>query len=184
MSNSYLFQREPHWLNFTNLARQNISSDVQSWLSEPESLTQRLRNQWQNVSVQVLFEKQQTPFLTEWRILKLPQQRYSLVREVILLSNQMPLILARTVIPSQTLKIAQGNLARLGSRPLGEILFSAPSLARHPQGIALINPNQWQNALQNRLQINAPLWGRRTQYSIFNQPMLVSEFFLPSLFKQ
>ncbi len=178
MSHSRLFQHEPHWLSANHVLLKTLPYDLQSWLSEPESLTQRLRNQFENISVQVLVEKQQTPFLTEWRILHLPEQRYCLVREVVLLSNQTPLILARTVIPAKTLKITQGNLARLGARPLGEILFSAPSLERKPLGITRIEPNQWANDLQ----ITAPLWGRRTQYSICGQPMLVSEFFLPSLF--
>lgn len=178
MTHSRLFQHEPRWLSANHSVCRALPRDLQSWLSEPESLTQRLRNQFENISVQVLFEKQQTPFLTERRILNVPEQRVCLVREVVLLSNQTPLILARTVIPAKTLKITQGNLARLGTRPLGEVLFSAPSLEREPLGITRIEQHLWANDLQ----ITSPLWGRRTQYSICGQPMLVSEFFLPSLF--
>lgn len=177
---SRLFESEPKWIFSSHSIRKNLPPDLKSWLNESESLTQRLRNQFENIRVQVLFEKQETPFLTERRMLNLLEQRYCLVREVILLSNQTPLILARTVIPAETLKIAQGNLARLGSRPLGEILFSAPSLERLSLGMARIEPNQW----AMNLGISATLWGRRTQYSIYKQPMLVSEFFLPSLFEQ
>ncbi|MDD5227936.1 MAG: chorismate lyase [Methylococcales bacterium] len=178
MTHSFLFQREPRWLQTNHVIRKTLPLHLQSWLNESESLTQRLRNQFENITVHVLFERQKSPFLTERRLLKQTEQRYCLVREVVLLSNQTPLILARTVIPEKTLKITQGNLARLGTRPLGEILFSAPSLERKPLGIALIKPNQWVSSLQ----ISTPLWGRRTQYSIYGQPMLVSEFFLPSLF--
>lgn len=180
----YLFQREPHWRNLNQLQRQNLPSELQSWLQEPHSLTQRLRDKWENVSVQVLFESQCVPFLTERHILKLPAQRYCLVREVLLLSNQTPLILARTVIPARTLKVAQGNLARLGNRPLGELLFSAPSLQRKPLGIVKIELHLWTNALQQILPIFTPLWGRRTEYRVTGQPMIVSEFFLPSLFEK
>ncbi len=175
---SRLFESEPKWIFSSHSIRQNLPSDLNSWLNESESLTQRLRNQFENIRVQVLFEKQETPFLTEWRTLNLPEKRHCLVREVVLLSNQMPLILARTVIPAKTLKITQGNLARLGSRPLGEILFSTPSLERESCGIVKIEPMLWATDFD----IIAPLWGRRTQYSICKQPMLVSEFFLPSLF--
>ena len=175
---SRLFESEPKWIFSSHSIRQNLPSDLNSWLNESESLTQRLRNQFENIRVQVLFEKQETPFLTEWRTLNLPEKRYCLVREVVLLSNKMPLILARTVIPAKTLKITQGNLARLGSRPLGEILFSTPSLERESCGIVKIEPMLWTTDFD----IIAPLWGRRTQYSICKQPMLVSEFFLPSLF--
>ncbi len=174
---SRLFQTEPKWI-LPTLVRKKLPNDLNSWLFESESLTQRLRNQFENIHVQVLFEKKKSPFLTEQRILNLPEQRYSLVREVVLLSNQTPLILARTIIPEKTLKISQGNLARLGSRPLGEILFSAPSLKRESFGIAKIELDLW---LTN-FEIKNSLWGRRTKYSICGQPMLVSEFFLPNLF--
>jgi chorismate--pyruvate lyase len=173
---SRLFQFEPKWLSSSFC--QHFSPDLKSWLFESESLTQRLRNQFENVRVQVLCEQQQTPFLTERQILNSSEQRYCLIREVILLSNQTPLILARTVIPAQTLKISHGNLARLGSRPLGEILFSTPSLQREFYGLAKIESSQWQTDFT----ITESLWGRRTKYSIQRQPMLVSEFFLPSLF--
>lgn len=175
---SRLFESEPKWIFSSHSICKNLPSDLNSWLNESESLTQRLRNQFENIRVQVLFEKQETPFLTEWQTLNLPEKRYCLVREVVLLSNQTPLILARTVIPAKTLKITQGNLARLGSRPLGEILFSAPSLERESYGITKVEPTLWATDFD----IITPLWGRRTQYSICKQPMLVSEFFLPSLF--
>ncbi len=178
MSLSQLFQQEPRWFQTNHVIGKTLPHDLQSWLRESKSLTQRLRNQWQTVHVNVLFESQQIPFLTERRILRIPEHRYSLVREVILLSNQMPLILARTVIPEKTLKITQGNLARLGTRPLGEILFSAPSLERKVSGITRIEPNQWKSDLH----FTTAIWGRRTQYSICGESMLVSEFFLPSLF--
>ncbi len=175
---SRLFESEPKWIVSPTSIFKNFPSDLKSWLNESQSLTQRLRNQFENIRVKVLFERQETPFLTERQMLNVPEQRYCLVREVVLLSNQTPLILARTVIPTKTLKITQGNLARLGSRPLGEILFSTPSLERESCGIVKIEPNLWATDLE----IKMPLWGRRTQYSICKQPMLVSEFFLPSLF--
>lgn len=175
---SRLFEFEPKWISSPDYRFKKLPRDLQSWLFESNSLTQRLRNQFENVRVQVLFEQQETPFLTERKILNLPEQRYCLVREVILLSNQTPLILARTIIPAKTLKMSHGNLARLGSRPLGEILFSASTLKREFSGLTKIEFNQW----ATNLNIMQSLWGRRTKYSICNQPMLVSEFFLPSLF--
>ncbi|MEI7796467.1 MAG: chorismate lyase [Methylococcaceae bacterium] len=178
MTHSRLFQYEPRWIPTHSAIRKMLPRALQSWLCESKSLTQRLRNQWENISVRVLFEQQQPPFLNERRMLKQPEHRICLVREVILLSNQTPLILARTVIPEKTLNIAQGNLARLGTRPLGEILFSAPSLERKPLGIVRIEPSLWTNEFEP----SERLWGRCTQYSIGGQPMLVSEFFLPSLF--
>ncbi len=174
---SRLFQFEPKWIT-PYFQRKNLPLELQSWLYESTSLTQRLRNQFENVHIQVLFEKRQTPFLTEKKILNLPESQYAWVREVILLSNQTPLILARTVIPNKTLKMTHENLAQLGSRPLGEILFSAPSLKREFAGISQIPTDFW----TKKFEISTALWGRRTKYSICNQSLLVSEFFLPSLY--
>lgn len=174
---SRLFQFEPKWIT-PYFERKNLPFELQSWLYESKSLTQRLRNQFENIQVEVLFEKREVPFLTEQRILNLHTHRSAWVREVILSSNQTPLILARTIIPDKTLKISHGNLAHLGSRPLGEILFSAANLKRELAGITKIKPNLWATDFE----IKTFLWGRRTKYSVCNQPLLVSEFFLPHLY--
>jgi chorismate--pyruvate lyase len=149
-------------------------------LHEDTSLTQRLRDEWGMVSVKVLFECWQVPFLSERKRLQLPENRLCLVREVVLVSGNTPLIMARTIIPQATLMATHGNLAKLGTRPLGEILFSSPSLERQWLGVSHILPDNLKLA-QCPVLVDQPLWGRLTRYSIKKQPMLVSEFFLPSL---
>ncbi len=183
MPQSYLFQREPRWIAPTPVRYKHLPCRLQSWLHEKTSLTQRLRDEWGVVSVQVLFECWQAPFLSERQKLQVPENRLCLVREVVLLSHHTPLILARTVIPRATLLATQGNLARLGTRPLGEILFSSTSLQRQWLDIAQISPEKWKCASSSFF-IEAPVWGRRTRYSINKHPMLVSEFFLPSLLEK
>ena len=180
MPQSYLFQRDPRWMPPTPARCKVLPPTLQSWLHEKTSLTQRLRDEWGAVSVQVLFECWQVPFLSERRRLQLPENRLCLVREVVLLSGNTPLILARTIIPRETLMATHGNLARLGTRPLGEILFSSPSLERQWLDVSHLLPDNWKLA-QSPFSVEKPLWGRLTRYSIKKRPMLVSEFFLPSL---
>jgi chorismate--pyruvate lyase len=95
--------------------------------------------------------------------------------------NGRPLLLARTIIPEETIKVAHRNLAHLGTRPLGEVIFSYPDLERVTMDLTLITPVTWTENAQKKANIIQPIWGRRTVYAIQKRPMLVSEFFLPEI---
>jgi chorismate--pyruvate lyase len=179
---SFLFNREPLWLENRQGLRHKLPGNVQSWTYESDSLTQRLRNYYGDaVAVKILLQRWNIPFLSERRLLKLSEHNYSLTREVLLHVNGKPLILARTIIPVTTIKAAKSNLSRLGNRPLGEIIFSYPKLERMAMDIALINPPTWTQSALAEAGIDQPIWGRRTVYAIAHKQMLVSEFFLPEV---
>jgi chorismate--pyruvate lyase len=178
---SVLFNQEPLWKESRLGSRHQLPESVQSWTYETGSLTQRLRSVYGNsVTVKVLFQHWRVPFLTERRVLKLPEHRWCLTREVLLHANGKPLILARTIIPAATIKIA-GSLAHLGTRPLGEVIFAYPKLERIAMDMTLIKPADWTNNALTTARIEQPLWGRRTIYAIKQRQMLVSEFFLPEI---
>jgi chorismate--pyruvate lyase len=179
---SLLFNCEPLWQENRQGLRHKIPENVQSWIYESDSLTQRLRNYYgAGVAVNVLLQCWKTPFLSERRLLKLPEHQYSLIREVLLHVNGKPLILARTIIPATTVKTAKSNLSKLGSRPLGEIIFSYPKLERVAMDITLMTSSIWTPSALVAASIKQPIWGRRTVYAIAHQQMLVSEFFLPEV---
>lgn len=185
-SKSFLFNREPVWVENRCGTRHTLPGNVQSWVYEPGSLTQRLRNYYGDaVGVNVLLQQWNTPFLTERKLLKLHESKYSLIREVLLHADGKPLILARTVISPKTVKVAKSNLAHLGSRPLGEVIFSYPKLERIEMDVTLINSSPveqrpvWTQSAVDKASIDQPMWGRRTVYEIAQRQMLVSEFFLP-----
>jgi chorismate--pyruvate lyase len=181
-SKSFLFNCEPTWVENRSGTRHTLPENVQSWTYEPGSLTQRLRDYYGDaIGVKVLLQQWNTPFLTERRLLKLRENRYSLIREVLLHANGKPLILARTIIPAKTVKVAKSNLAHLGSRPLGEVIFSYPKLERIEMDVTLIEPQTWSRSVCNEVSIDQPIWGRRTVYAIAHRQMLVSEFFLPEV---
>lgn len=181
---SFLFVREPAWFQHRPGVRYCLPENVQSWTYEPGSLTRRLRDFYGDaVSVKILFHCWRTPFLSERRLLKTPEHRYCLTREVLLHAAGKPLILARTIIPEQTIKGAHRNLSHLGNRPLGEVIFSYPKLERLEMDVTLIDQSAWtQNAI-DAASISQPVWGRRTVYAIAHRQMLVSEFFLPEALK-
>ena len=177
---SILFKQQPRWIQNRQGIRHTLPKNVQSWIYEPGSLTQRLRDSYGTaVTVKILFQQWQTPFLTERKRLKLHENSYSLVREVLLHADGKPLILARTIIPPKTVNAAKSNFAHLGTRPLGEVIFSCPKVERVEMDVALVNPSTWTKPTKAEAHIKQPLWGRRTVYAITQGKMLVSEFFLP-----
>lgn len=179
---SFLFTREPLWLENRSGTRHTLPENVQSWTYEPGSLTQRLRDYYGDaIGVKILLQRWNTPFLSERRLLKLHENKYSLIREVLLHADGKPLILARTIIPAKTIKVAKSNLAHLGNRPLGEVIFSYPKLERIEMDVTLIDPPTWTQSAIVEANIDQPIWGRRTVYAIAQRQMLVSEFFLPGV---
>lgn len=179
---SLLFAKEPTWSVCRPINYRHIPLAAGSWLFEAGSITQRLRSIYgDTVGVIVLRQRWDKPFLGEKRLLGVAQQRRCLIREVLLHNAGKPLVLARTVMPAATLRGVHRNLSRLGSRPLGEVIFADPRLQRLEMHVAKVKPGDWSPRLLERAAIAEPLWGRRTLYAIRRRQLLVSEFFLPQL---
>ncbi|MBL1262907.1 chorismate--pyruvate lyase family protein [Candidatus Methylomicrobium oryzae] len=177
---SLLFSREPDWRENRPGLRHRLPENVTSWTYEAGSLTRRLRSYYGSaVKVEVIYHRWLTPFLSERKLLGQAEHRYCLTREVMLHADGMPLILARTIIPKQTIRSAHRNLSHLGSRPLGEVIFSYPDLERLDLQVAALSPSAWRPKALELGDIRAPVWGRRTVYAIMHQPLLVNEFFMP-----
>jgi chorismate--pyruvate lyase len=179
---SFLFNQTPRWTVNRLGTRHFLPKNLQAWIYEPGSLTQRLRTEYgAGVAVKVLFQQWRPPFLTESQRLHLPCHRHSLIREVLLHIDNKPLVLARTVLPQATINIAKCKLSNLGTRPLGEVIFSYPNLARLETDICCIPEKIWTAQLKQQVAIEGKICGRRTVYAIERQPMLVSEFFMPDM---
>ncbi|WP_031435136.1 chorismate--pyruvate lyase family protein [Methylomarinum vadi] len=178
-NNSFLFKQEPCWKPNHPGLRHALPQAVGSWVYEAGSLTKRLRGFYgDSFAVKILFHQWRPAFLSECKQLHLPHQQYGLVREVLLHADGKPLILARTILPTNTIKIAKRNLSHLGTRPLGEVIFSYPDLERRQLDICSIKPNDWSSDIRQLVKIEETIWGRRTIYAIKKQPLVVSEFFL------
>ena len=179
---SSLLAHAPHWTKTRNGIRQNLPSNVQSWVFETGSLTQRLRAHFGNrFGVKIRLQHWHKPFIDEQRLLNLPPAQYTLIREVLLHADGIPLILARSIIPEATINIAQRNLSHLGTRPLGEVIFAYRDLQRLSLEFTQVPSSAWCKESKNAFNLQQPIWGRRTVYAIPVQPLLVSEFFMPSV---
>lgn len=97
-------------------------------------------------------------------------------------TGNTPLIIARTVIPARTLRGTQRILSNLGNRPLGEVIFAYPKLQRLEMELTRIDQSNWSAQLTAKVPVPRALWGRRTVYAVQHRQLLVTEYFLPTLF--
>ncbi len=182
---SQLFKREPGWLDGRKIGRRTTPKSVLSWLSEAGSLTSRLRSRCgHGFAVHVLAQRWAKPFSGEAAALGLPPARFALIREVVLQCSGQPLVLARTIIPARTLRGANRRLARLGNRPLGEVLFGYPDLQRTNFQTACVRAADWQNGVRGAFATEKAVWGRRSVYTVAGGKLLVCEFFLPAVLQR
>ncbi len=138
-------------------------------LLDSGSLTTTLRSlSHGNFAVEVVEERwigRQQPAFQE-RFLGSESQSLFWSRKVVLQGGERDWVFAHTLIPETTLTGAFAEVLALGSKPLGEWLFSQPDLQR--SAIELCR-------------INAQTWGRRSWFTLQGQSLLVVEFFLPEL---
>ncbi len=168
---------EPVWRPANRLRRNTLPTHLSSWLLDGSSLTRRLRQACDGrFGVRVLNQGWAVPMACETRALRLPQRRRAMVREVLLLCNETPWVFARTIIPKHTLGGPGGRLAFLGSRPLGEVLFSDPRAQRGPLEVGRATP-----AVLGVESAEPSVWGRRSIFQLSGRPLLVSEYFIGEL---
>jgi chorismate--pyruvate lyase len=105
------------------------------------------------------------------------------VREVMLLCNEVPVVYAHSVLPYTGLRGGWNGITRLGSRSLGEALFSDHRIARQPlayrqlrQSHALFHAIARQQPL-----VASSLWARRSVFCLNGHPLLVTEVFLSAI---
>lgn len=174
---SFFFRHEPAWLDARPGFFRSVPASQRSWLYEPGSLTLRLQRACgDDFHVMPVQQGWALGFRGERRLLGLKPGALCLVREVALMRGDIPLVLARSVIPAQTLRRADPVLARLGTRPLGEVLFACPHLRRTHMQLARVQSSEFR-----AMAPPASVWGRRSLYTIAAGDLLVCEFFLPAV---
>ncbi|WNV03658.1 chorismate lyase [Candidatus Methylospira mobilis] len=178
---SQLLLREPRWRTANTLARTCIPFPVASWIYENGSLTARLRRLYgDNFKLRVVNQSWLHPYQDEASLLGMPSYRHALIREVLLCNGGLPMVMARSVMPFDVLQGGGKRLTRLGTRPLGEILFSYRGLRRDCLDYARIDAIDWRQEAA-RFAGREAAWGRRSLYRVAGGHMLVCEFFLSKL---
>lgn len=101
---------------------------IRDWLTHAASLTARIRTHSRHFAVRVVHQGPARLHPAERR--QLGGAAVAHVREVLLLADGIPVVWARTVLPARALRGPWHFLGGLGTRPLGERLFTDPGIAR------------------------------------------------------
>lgn len=163
------------------------SGAYRTWLIDRGSLTQRLQAKSQHFNVRALRLNRTKPQIDEAKILKIPQHQLALLREVLLLDQEQPLVFAHSVLPDKSMRGAWLGLSRLGNKPLGAALFSDPQVTRTPLQYKKINRQHalYRQAIKYLETPPLTLWARRSVFqlnSAFNRHVImVTEVFLPNI---
>lgn len=166
-----------HWQDFRRLSHQQLPYPVRPWLLDRRSLTARLiEASGGHFRVERISQGWQVPTQDEALLLKLKPRQKALVREVILYCNNEPWVYARSVIPPASLAGSLRFLRKLKNSALGSLLFKDPHLARSPFEVAVIQLPQTQIPVNS---VNK-VFGRRSLFHLYQQPLLVAEIFLPA----
>lgn len=176
------FEHEPRWYDTHAWHLRHVPSTLRSWLIDNKSLTQRLiRTSDGDFRVQIVDQHWARPLHNEAEVLGLHQGEFAFIRQVRLLCHDQPWVFARTVIPATTLHGPLRWLTRLGTKPLGEVLFSHPHIHRENLQISRLKRGQgmYNAATKNQNITGEDIWGRRSVFRFHRHPLLVNEIFLP-----
>lgn len=168
----------PRWLTASQLHPAPTAA-VRDWLFNEDSLTRRLTALSANgFSVTPLQEGWQRLRNDECSALGVASGSQGWVREVYLRGHQQPWVFARSVAARSALQGSGLNLGELGSRSLGELLFSDRAFTRGAIQVCRY-PAPWlPSAVRNE-----QLWARRSCFQRGALAVLVAEVFLPQLWQ-
>jgi chorismate--pyruvate lyase len=165
----------------------NADPHLRTWLQIETSLSIAIARQCPADApfrVSLLHEGAQRPILDEAPVIGVASSERAHARDVMLHSGATPLVYAHTVLRREQLHRPWHHLLRIGSRPLGSLLFAHPAIhpgpiyyrrldARHPL---------WHRAhAQVATRPSTHLWARRATFELDGCPLLVTEVFLPGI---
>ncbi|QJR81041.1 chorismate lyase [Alteromonas pelagimontana] len=146
---------------------------LRNWLLDTGSLTERLQSMCRRFSLVKLGQGTVALHKSESKRLEVADERGWQVREVVLCGDDKPWVFARSVIPNS---LISGELANLGSSPLGSRLFNDARFTRSEFEVCHFAADTLP-----RLPLFAssqPLWGRRSCFRLEGISMMVAELFL------
>lgn len=157
------------WLNSPTIKGQAFS-----WLTEEGSLTERLKNEFNDVKVDVIYEGLALEEKTDY------------IREVIIKSHDKPMIFARSQLKMNDLEDAWMCLKALGQQSLANILFKDPQISRRSLLYRVCEP---QDVLYRHLKSlgymqEEILWMRQSEWERHGKVLLLTEVFLSNLFNR
>lgn len=170
--------------------RSVVPMRLRPWLTDPSSLTARIRARCQAFSVRLLRQRPGSAQRDEAALLGLRAGERVWVREVLLLADGRPVVFARSLLPRRNVRGAWNLFHGMGARPLGAALFADPAISRSPLACTRFDArdaryHRARSVMAERdTSVTMPhdLWARRSVFRLRGRALLVSEFFLPAIF--
>lgn len=151
------------------------------WLTDRGSLTRRLQARCPTFRVHRLRQESGLPYWDETAPLGLRRIRQVVIREVLLMCGDSPLIFAHTAIPFDGLRGPWRSLDGLGNRSLGATLFADPRVERFPLEYCRLTRFDplFKTAARHVAGPIGSLWARRSLFALSGHRLQVTEVFLP-----
>ena len=157
------FNKLTSWMSETkSLEIQN--NEILSWLNEPGSITSRIKS-FSDFKLKLLRDGPGEVDAAEDDLI-ISNYEENNIREVVLCSNEEPLIYAKSIIPLETIRLGLDVLGNLKENPLGDILFSNPEIKKKYMLFAKFESNK------------KIFYGRKGIYTVKGYPFSVCEIFL------
>ena len=157
------FNKLTSWISETK-SLEVRNKEILSWLNEPGSITSRIKS-FSNFRLKLLKDGPGEVDIIEDDLIVSNYEENN-IREVILFSDEEPLIYAKSIIPLETIRLGLGILGNLKENPLGDILFSNPEIKK-------------KYMLYAKFQSNKEIfYGRKGIYTVKGYPFSVCEIFL------
>ncbi|WP_322995248.1 chorismate--pyruvate lyase family protein [Castellaniella sp.] len=155
-----------------------LDSLQQAWLCQPGALTAGLRKLGQ---VRLFVCREATLALPASWAAEAGLQIGSAIwwREILMTVNGLPSVQACSFTSWHGCLGAWKAMRGLGSRPLADILYQDPRIARSPFRFGRLHAHQT-GVPGATTQANAPVEARHSVFMRLGQPLLVAEYFLPT----
>ena len=140
------------------------NKEILSWLNEPGSITSRIKS-FSNFKLKLLKDGPGEVDIIEDDLIISNYEKNN-IREVVLYSDEEPLIYAKSIIPVDTIRLGLGILGNLKENPLGDILFSNSEIKKKYMLFAKFESNK------------RTFYGRKGIYTVKGYPFSVCEIFL------
>ena len=157
------FNKLTSWMSETkSLEVQN--KEILSWLNESGSITSRIKS-FSDFKLKLLRDGPGEVDSADDDLI-ISNYKENNIREVLLYSDEEPLIYAKSIIPFETIRLGLGVLGNLKENPLGDILFSNPEIKK-------------EYMLFSKFELNKKIfYGRKGIYTVKGFPFSVCEIFL------
>lgn len=140
-----------------------LSHNVAKWLCDSQSLTQKLQQICQSLTVDITAQGWQAVGSVP-DFSKEATQQTAWVREVVLKCDENPVIFAQTILPEITINKVANAVLELGDQPIGLWLFP-----QNPERLSL----EW------TFDKASGLYARRSYFTLKGYPLAIYELFLP-----